>query len=76
MYNRYDRIMSTTINIRTDAKVKKSAMRVLKGLGLDLSTAINIYLVQVVEKKGIPFSLFLDESSPDGSSTKIPSSKT
>lgn len=53
--------MSATITIRTNAKVKKDAMRVLKNLGLDLSTAINIYLVQVVEKKGIPFSVFLDE---------------
>ncbi len=35
-------------------------MRILKKLGLDLSTAINIYLVQIIAKKGIPFQVLTE----------------
>ncbi len=41
-------------------KIKKSAQRILDKLGLDLSTAINIYLVQIIEKKGIPFEILTE----------------
>lgn len=50
----YD-VRMTTIQVRTQEKTKKSAQMILAKLGLDLSTAINMYLVQIVEKKGIPF---------------------
>ena len=50
----------TTIQIRTEAKTKKAAMQILKKLGLDLSTAINVYLVQIVQKKGIPFEILTE----------------
>jgi len=32
-------------------------MLILNKLGMDLSTAINIYLVRIIEKKGIPFEI-------------------
>ena len=47
----------TTLQIRTEEKVKKSAQKVLKALGMDLSTAINMYLMQIIIKKGIPFEI-------------------
>jgi addiction module RelB/DinJ family antitoxin len=47
----------TTIQVRTEDKTKKAAQLILGKLGLDLSTAINIYLVQIIEKKGIPFEI-------------------
>lgn len=47
----------TTIQVRTKAGLKKSAQQVLDTLGLDLSTAINMYLVQIVVKQGIPFEI-------------------
>lgn len=50
----------TTIQIRTKEKTKKAAQRILETLGLDLSTAINIYLVQIIEKKGIPFEILTE----------------
>ena len=52
--------MNTTIQIRADAKVKKDVQLILKKLGLDLSTAINIYLVQIIEKNGIPFEVLTE----------------
>lgn len=45
----------TTIQIRVDEKTKRDSARVLKELGLDLSSAIKVYLKQIVHTKGIPF---------------------
>ncbi len=50
----------TTIQVRTEDKTKKAAQLILSKLGLDLSTAINIYLVQIIEKKGIPFDVLTE----------------
>ncbi|MBI1813114.1 type II toxin-antitoxin system RelB/DinJ family antitoxin [Candidatus Peregrinibacteria bacterium] len=50
----------TTIQVRTNEKTKKAAQRVLANLGLDLSSAINIYLVQIVQKNGIPFQILTE----------------
>lgn len=49
--------MSTTIQIRTNAKLKKNAQKVLEDLGLDLSSAINVYLRQIVITGSIPFEI-------------------
>ena len=45
------------INVRTDGELKARAQGVLNRLGMDMSTAINIYLAQIVEKDGIPMDL-------------------
>ena len=54
--------MSTTnINIRTDADVKAKAERIFEAFGLNMSTAINMFLRQTIRENGIPFSLKLDQ---------------
>ncbi len=52
--------MSSTIQVRTNPVTKKNAQRILGKLGLDLSTAINMYLVQIVVKEGIPFEILTE----------------
>ena len=47
----------STIQVRTDERTKKTVQQILEKLGLNLSTAINIYLVRIIEKKGIPFEV-------------------
>ena len=47
----------STIQVRTNEKTKKKAQKVLKSLGLDLSTAVNLYLVQIIVEEGIPFPI-------------------
>jgi DNA-damage-inducible protein J len=47
--------MNTTINIRVDSKIKKEAVKTLAGLGLDMSSAVKMFLNQVVISQGIPF---------------------
>jgi DNA-damage-inducible protein J len=49
--------MKTTIQVRTKREIKKATERILEKLGLNLSTAINLYLVQIIEKQGIPFAV-------------------
>ena len=46
---------ATNINIRTDSELKAKAQSVLSDLGLDMSTAINIFLNQIVYTQAIPF---------------------
>lgn len=46
-----------TIQIRIDKKTKQSANRVLERLGLDMSSAVKIYLRQITRTNGIPFAL-------------------
>ncbi len=47
--------MNTTVNVRLDRKIKAEASKTLSGLGLDMSTAVKMFLYQVVVDQGIPF---------------------
>jgi len=54
--------MSTAnINVRTDAALKTSAQQVLESIGLDLSTAVNLFLRQTVKVNNLPFTIGLQE---------------
>lgn len=44
-------------NISIDAETKAQAQAILADLGLDLSTAVNIFLRQMVYEDGIPFRI-------------------
>lgn len=46
-----------TIQIRIDSKTKKAARKTLDGLGLDMSSAIKLFLTNVINRKGIPLDL-------------------
>ena len=47
----------TNINIRTDENLKKQFDAVCDELGLNLSTAVNIFMKTVVRQNRIPFAL-------------------
>jgi DNA-damage-inducible protein J len=49
-----------TIQLRIDDATKKSAKTILDKLGIDMSSAIKIYLKQIVINKGIPFKLLTE----------------
>lgn len=53
--------VSTNINIRVDSDVKAKAQDVFLALGLDMTTAVNIFLRQAIRKNGIPFELVADK---------------
>jgi DNA-damage-inducible protein J len=48
-------IYMTTLNIRIEEKTKREAAKTLAALGLDLSSAVKMFLHQVVIEQGIPF---------------------
>ncbi len=50
----------TNLNIRTDKDVKAAAERIFEELGLNMTTAVNIFLRQSIRENGIPFDLRLD----------------
>ncbi len=49
--------MTSAININVDTKIKNEATAILKGLGLNMSTFINMALTQVVKRNGVPFEV-------------------
>ena len=50
---------TTSINIRVDKDVKTNAEAIAQALGMNLSTAINIFLRQMVSHDGLPFDVRL-----------------
>lgn len=44
-------------NISIDENVKRDAQALFADLGMDLSTAINIYLKKAIAEQGIPFDV-------------------
>ena len=52
----------TSISIRLDSEVKEQAQQVFNNLGMDMTTAINIFLRQAIQYQGLPFDVRLDEN--------------
>ena len=52
---------STNLNIRLDSNLKKEAEDLFKRLGLNMSTAINVFLTQSVREQAIPFQIKEDK---------------
>ncbi len=48
------------LNIRTDKSVKEAAEKIFNELGLNMTTAVNIFLRQTIRTNGIPFELSLN----------------
>jgi DNA-damage-inducible protein J len=46
-----------TIQIRIDSKTKEAARKTLEGVGIDMSSAVKLFLVNVINRKGIPLDL-------------------
>ena len=47
----------SAINIQIDSETKKEATNILNDLGLSMSTAINLFLKQVIKTDGLPFEV-------------------
>ena len=58
--NKLRRIAMSQIAVRVDDKLKKDATEVFSELGLDMSTAVKLFLKQSVLTRSIPFDVKLD----------------
>jgi DNA-damage-inducible protein J len=50
----------TQIQIRIDEKTKKDAQAILSEVGMDLSSAIKVYLKQIIIYKGLPMKVLTE----------------
>ncbi|WP_409229365.1 type II toxin-antitoxin system RelB/DinJ family antitoxin [Gudongella sp. SC589] len=52
---------NANLNIRTDKEIKEAAENIFAELGLNMTTAVNMFLRQTIRINGIPFELKLSE---------------
>ena len=50
---------TTNLNIRTDKDIKDQAEAIFNELGLNMTTAVNMFLRTAIREHGIPFELKL-----------------
>ena len=48
---------STNLNIRIEKDVKVKAEKLFDALGLNMTSAVNIFLIQAIRENGIPFEI-------------------
>lgn len=51
---------TTNLNIRIDKTIKDQAEEIFNELGLNMTTAVNMFLRTAIREHGIPFELKLD----------------
>ena len=51
---------TASLNIRIDSNVKKQAQELFSALGMDMTTAINVFLRKAIRVQGMPFAVSLD----------------
>ncbi|MBW8383598.1 MAG: type II toxin-antitoxin system RelB/DinJ family antitoxin [Youngiibacter sp.] len=56
---------STNISIRMDSELKVQADALFAELGMNISTAFNIFVRQAIREGGIPFEISLNQPNKD-----------
>lgn len=51
---------TTNLNIRTNKEIKEQAEQIFSDLGLNMTTAVNMFLRSTIRENGIPFDLKLE----------------
>ncbi|MCL2693928.1 MAG: type II toxin-antitoxin system RelB/DinJ family antitoxin [Oscillospiraceae bacterium] len=54
---------TTNLNIRIDRELKSEADFILGRMGMNLSTAVNVFVRQVVQERAIPFRIQLSDDN-------------
>lgn len=49
--------LTSAINVQVNAKDKEQCINILKDLGINMSTFINMAIKQVIKKDGLPFEV-------------------
>lgn len=58
---------TVSVNIRVDKDTKKDVEKLFDNLGLNMSSAVNIFLKQCLNSNGIPFTIQVpDQHEDDG----------
>ncbi|MDD7015379.1 MAG: type II toxin-antitoxin system RelB/DinJ family antitoxin [Spirochaetales bacterium] len=57
--------MSNLLQVRVDNSVKAQAEEIFHNLGLDMSSAVRLFLNRVVLEQGLPFRMTLPQSTEE-----------
>lgn len=55
--------LTSAINVNVSTEIKKESTEVLNDLGINMSTAISLFLSQVIRTRSIPFDLISPKPS-------------
>ncbi|MCL2338297.1 MAG: type II toxin-antitoxin system RelB/DinJ family antitoxin [Firmicutes bacterium] len=61
------------VSVRMDDSVKQKAEAIFSELGLNMSSAINIFLKQVIRRGGLPFEMTIEASHTAGRQSSLDS---
>ncbi len=56
---------NTSMNIRMDTEVKRQAEALFGEIGMNMTTAINIFLKQSIRENGIPFEIKINQPNSE-----------
>ena len=54
-----------SLNVKIDRSVKKEADLIANAMGMTLSTAINVFVRQMIQERAIPFKIHLTDETKD-----------
>ena len=54
------------LQVRVDDETKNKASTIYEALGLDLSTAVRLFLMRSISEGGIPFDMKIDKETLEG----------
>jgi DNA-damage-inducible protein J len=57
--------LTTTISVQVDSRDKEIATGILKNLGLNMSTYVNMAIKQLINKDGVPFEVVNSKPSKE-----------
>ena len=58
-------MQSTLLQVRVDEKTRSAAGSIFEKLGIDMPTAVRMFLARTILENGIPFSMKLRPTAPD-----------
>ena len=71
-----DNMANTHIHVRIDYDTKKQAQQILGDMGLDITTAVNMFIKQVVRNRSFPFLPSTDPFYSESNMAHLMSVKT
>ena len=58
--------MKVSVNIKMEKEIRDNAKVLLNKMGLDMTTAVNMFLIQTIRQSQIPFQIKVDSELEEG----------
>lgn len=58
--------MKVSVNIKMEKEIRDNAKVLLNKMGLDMTTAVNMFLIQTIRQSQIPFQIKVDSELKEG----------